>query len=68
MEKRVIGIVLTILGIIGLIYGAISFVQGKGNGHDIKLIVVAFILGLIFLDQVSGLYAIQTIKHHSRLS
>ncbi len=55
MEKRVIGIVLTILGIIGLIYGAISFVQGKSTGHDIKLIVVAFILGLIFFASGIGL-------------
>ena len=55
MEKRVIGIVLTILGIIGLIYGAISFVQGKNTGHDIKLIVVAFILGLIFFGAGIGL-------------
>ena len=55
MEKRVIGIVLTILGIVGLIYAAIAFVQGKTNAHDIKLTIVSLILGLIFFGSGIGL-------------
>lgn len=51
MEKRIIGIVLTVLGVIGLLYAGISFVQGKSNSQDIKILVVSAILGLIFLVQ-----------------
>lgn len=55
MEKRIIGIILTVLGIAGLVYAAISFVQGKNTGHDIKLIAVTSILGLIFFGSGIGL-------------
>lgn len=55
MEKRIIGIVLTVLGISGLLYAGISFVQGKNSAHDIKLLVVSAILGLIFFGSGIGL-------------
>lgn len=55
MEKRIIGIVLTILGIAGLIYAAVAFVQGRTNTHDIKLTIISLILGLIFFGSGIGL-------------
>ncbi len=55
MEKRIIGIVLTILGVIGLLYAGISFVQGKSTSHDIKALIVAAVLGLIFFGSGIGL-------------
>jgi uncharacterized membrane protein len=52
MEKRVIGIVLTLLGLGGLIYAAISITQSKGSFKDIA---VYGILGLIFFFAGIGL-------------
>jgi hypothetical protein len=43
--KRTFGTVLTILGIIGLIFSAVGFVQGTGTT---RALIVYGILGLIF--------------------
>jgi hypothetical protein len=43
--KRTFGTILTILGIIGLIYSAVGFVQGTGTT---RALIVYGILGLIF--------------------
>ncbi len=43
--KRTFGLILTILGIIGLIYAAIGFVQQSVNSREL---IVYGILGLIF--------------------
>ena len=59
--KRIFGALLTVLGIIGLIYAAILFVNLSGSGaHGIKEIAIYTILGLIFF--ISGISLIQTIK------
>jgi uncharacterized membrane protein len=55
MEKRVIGVVLTILGIMGLIMGAYYFINHTGNLYNIKLICVFGILGIIFFIAGIGL-------------
>lgn len=48
MEKRVIGFILTILGIIGLVAAGFYFMRGGDSNAAIKSIVMFGILGLIF--------------------
>lgn len=54
MEKRIFGIILTILGLVGLIYAAITFVDGS-VAREYKSILVYGILGLIFFFAGIGL-------------
>jgi len=58
MEKRVIGIVLTFLGIAGLILGAVNFMQTHGGMKNVKEILIYFILGAIFF--FAGISLIRT--------
>lgn len=55
--KRVFGTILTILGIVGLIYAAYVFVNTGGGTRDIKSLAVYGILGLIFF-----VYGISLVK------
>ena len=55
MEKRVFGIILTILGIAGLIMAAVGFVNSQDNWRQL---VVYGTLGLIFF--FSGISLIRT--------
>ena len=56
MEKRLFGVILTILGIVGLIIAAYNFVQGNtGTNHSVKSVVVYAILGLLFFFAGIGL-------------
>jgi hypothetical protein len=56
MEKRILGISLAILGIIGLVIAAVIFANGGGEGaKHIKSIVVYGILGAIFFFSGIGL-------------
>lgn len=48
MEKRVLGIILSLLGVGGLIYAGISFMNGGTEDRNIKLIVLFGILGAVF--------------------
>lgn len=57
MEKRVFGIILTLLGIGGLIYAAISITQ-KSSSYT--YILVYGILGLIFF--LTGISLIRNTK------
>lgn len=50
--KRTFGLILTILGIVGLIYAAVGFVQGTA---ETKALIVYGILGLIFFLTGIGL-------------
>lgn len=50
--KRVFGTILTVLGIIGLIYAAIGFVQ---NSEGYKMLIVVAILGVVFFFTGIGL-------------
>ena len=61
--KRIFGALLTILGIIGLLYVAIYFVKTTGNNHDVKTIIIYGILGLIFF--ISGISLVRTTKDES---
>lgn len=61
--KRIFGAILTILGIGGLIYVAVLFVNTSGGTHDIKAVVIYSILGLIFF--IAGISLIRTTKDES---
>ncbi len=58
--KRIFGALLTILGIGGLIYAAIVFINVSGGARDIKTLVIFSILGLIFF--IAGIGLIRTTK------
>lgn len=58
MEKRVIGIILTVLGITGLILGAVNFMNGGSGARHIKEILIYFALGAIFF--FAGISLIRT--------
>jgi len=55
MEKKIFGIILTILGIVGLIAAAVNFVNSSSGAYNIKMITVYGILGLIFFFTGVGL-------------
>jgi len=61
--KRTFGTLLTILGIIGLIYAAVVFVNTGGQTRDIKSIAIFGILGLIFF--ISGISLVKNTKDES---
>ena len=48
MEKRVLGIILALLGAAGLIYAGISFMNGSADTQNIKVIIFTGLLGAIF--------------------
>ena len=58
--KRIFGALLTVLGIGGLIYAAVLFMNLSGGTHAVKEIIIYAVLGLVFF--VSGISLIQTIK------
>lgn len=55
MEKRILGIILTILGIGGLIAAAFYFMNGGEGTRSIKSIVIYGVLGAIFFFAGIGL-------------
>ncbi len=61
--KRIFGAILTILGIGGLIYVAVLFVNTTGGTHDVKAIIIYSILGLIFF--IAGISLVRTTKDES---
>jgi hypothetical protein len=46
--KRILGIILAIIGAIGLILAAVGFANGGFSGRGIRMIVIYSILGAIF--------------------
>ena len=53
--KRLFGVLLTILGIAGMIYAAVIFMGAKGTESQIKTLLVYGILGAIFFFTGIGL-------------
>ncbi len=53
--KRLFGIILTILGIAGLIYAAVVFMDTNGGGRQVKSLIVYGLLGAIFFFTGIGL-------------
>ena len=48
MEKRILGFILTLLGIAGLIAAGYYFMNASQGTHNIKLIILYAVLGVIF--------------------
>ena len=61
--KRIFGALLTILGICGLIYAAVLFVNTSGGTRDIKSLAIYGILGLVFF--IAGISLVRTTKDES---
>lgn len=61
--KRIFGALLTILGIGGLIYAGVLFVQTNGGVRDIKALSIYGILGLVFF--IAGISLVRTTKDES---
>lgn len=55
--KKAFGGILTLLGIIGIIYGAYSFIRHTG---ETRMVIVAVIVGIIFFS--SGISLVRTTK------
>jgi len=60
MEKKSLGIILSVLGIVGLIIAAVSFINGGSSGHHIRAILAYGILGILFFT--AGVSLIRTTK------
>ena len=48
MEKRILGIILSVLGIVGLIYAGVIFMNGLSGEKNIRVLIFAAVLGAIF--------------------
>ena len=55
MEKRILGIILSLLGIAGLIYAGVIFMNGGEGTRNIKTIIFTGVLGAIFFFAGIGL-------------
>ncbi len=62
--KRTFGVILTILGIVGLIYTAILFMDTGGTSNQIKTLIVWGVLGAIFF--FTGIGLIKTTRDDAR--
>ena len=62
--KRLFGVILTILGIAGLIYAAVVFMGTKGTENQIKTLVVYGLLGAIFF--FTGIGLVKATKDDAR--
>lgn len=62
--KRVFGVILTILGIAGLIYFATIFMNSSGAERQIKALIVYGVLGAVFF--FTGISLIRTTKDDAR--
>ena len=58
--KRTFGALLTVLGIVGLIYAAVIFVNTSGGAKNIKTLIIYGMLGLVFF--LSGINLFRTTK------
>jgi uncharacterized membrane protein len=63
MEKKAFGVILTVLGVVGLIAAAWYFINTSGGSKDIKTITVFSILGVIFF--FAGINLIRTTRDRS---
>jgi hypothetical protein len=61
--KRIFGALLTCLGIIGLIYAAVLFVNNTDSTRSLKALVIYGIIGLVFL--LAGISLIRTTRDDS---
>jgi hypothetical protein len=55
MEKRFLGIILAVLGIAGLIFATVNFINGGSGAHHVRQVIGYGVLGLIFFAAGVGL-------------
>jgi len=60
MEKRFLGIILSVLGIAGLIFATVHFINGGNGAHNVRQIIGYGVVGIIFF--VAGVSLIRTTK------
>ena len=60
MEKRIIGLLLTLLGVAGLIAAGWFFMQGGSGNFAMKSIMLYGILGLVFF--IAGVGLVRSTK------
>jgi drug/metabolite transporter (DMT)-like permease len=60
MEKRLLGIILTLLGVVGLISAGIIFMNNTSGPKNIKAIIFTGILGAVFFS--AGISLIRNTK------
>jgi len=58
--KRIFGALLTLIGIGGLIYAAVLFVNESAGNNDTKALIIYGILGFVFF--IAGINLIRTTK------
>lgn len=58
--KRIFGALLTLAGVVGLIYAATLFMNTGGADRDIRGIIIYAILGFVFF--ISGMGLVRTTK------
>lgn len=61
--KRIFGALLTLIGIVSLIYAGASFINSSGANHELKSLTIFGVLGVIFF--LSGIGLIRTTKDES---
>ncbi len=64
--KNFFGAVLTLLGIIALIYSAVVFAQSTSGTYEVRASIIFAVLGLIFF--IAGIGLIRTIGEKSNMS
>ena len=58
--KRIFGALLTVLGIAGLIYAAVLFVNSSGGELKLKALLIYGVIGLLFF--FAGISLVRTTK------
>jgi uncharacterized membrane protein len=58
--KRMFGTILTILGILGLIYAAYIFMNTSGGVRNMKALAMYGILGIVFF--IAGIGLVKTVR------
>ena len=61
--KRIFGSILTVLGIVGLIYAAALFIDTSNSTREIKILAIYGGLGLLFF--ITGISLVRTTKDES---
>jgi len=61
--KRIFGALLTLLGIVGLIYAAMLFANNTEGTRNIKLLIIYGLLGIVFF--IAGIGLVRTTKDES---
>ena len=61
--KRIFGAVLTVLGIVSLVYAAQVFLSATESTRDIKTLIIYGVLGIVFF--ASGISLVRATKDES---